>query len=115
MNRDLSFISFCCCRFNLDDLELIFTSLIVELESSSLSSLLEHVEQHELELEPDLASDSDSESDSLESDSSDSSSVSFWDVVFLVRWELGGSMVAQFSGMVINGSFRDRSYRSGDL
>ena len=111
MNLDLLFITFSC--FNLaTDLEL---QLVVELESSSLSSLvaLEHVEQ--LEHEPDSEERDSLESDSLESESSDSSSDSFWEVVFLERFEFGGSMVAQFSGMVIKGSLLGRSYRSGDL
>ena len=115
MNLDLLFKTFCCCLdFANADLEL-FKSLVVELESSSLSSLvaLEHVEQ--LEHEPDSEERDSLESDSLESESSDSSSDSFWEVVFLDRFELGGSMVAQFSGMVIKGSLLGRSYRSGDL
>ena len=114
MNRDLLFKTFCCCLDFAKDLEL-FKSLVVELESSSLSSLvaLEHVEQ--LEHEPDSEERDSLESDSLESESSDSSSDSFWEVVFLDRLELGGSMVAQFSGMVIKGSLLGRSYRSGDL
>ena len=115
MNRDLLFKTFCCCLdFANADLEL-FKSLVVELESSSLSSLvaLEHVEQ--LEHEPDSEERDSLESDSLESESSDSSSDSFWKVLFLERFELGGSMVAQFSGMVIKGSLLGRSYRSGDL
>ena len=73
MNLDLLFITFSC--FNLaTDLEL---QLVVELESSSLSSLvaLEHVEQ--LEHEPDSEERDSLESDSLESESSDSSSDSF--------------------------------------